>query len=59
MVKISFETDNAAFHDELGYSKRYEIMRILKNITRRIDNGDTEGKVMDVNGNSIGQWSID
>jgi hypothetical protein len=57
MVKISFETDNAAFD---GISrKRREVARILEDVAYKVACGKTEGKVMDINGNSIGEWSVE
>ncbi len=52
---ISFKTGNDAFADD----KPYEICRILRTISAKVDAGETSGEVMDVNGNKIGQWSMD
>lgn len=35
-----------------------ETMRALGRIAGRINIGETSGKVMDTNGNSVGEWSI-
>lgn len=63
MVKIEFTTSGAAFcNDYTGepdeYSERMEIKRLLKEISKDIDNGYTHGSVMDYNGNKIGTWEI-
>jgi len=53
MFKLKFETDNAAFDDP-----NWETHRILKHIADVVLKGETSGKVMDSNGNSIGEWSL-
>jgi len=55
MLKISFETDGAAF--EGGY-RNEEIAFILQNLAKTIADGYTNGIVRDYNGNGIGHWSI-
>jgi len=54
MLNLSFDTGNAAFAE----SGPYEAARILRDIAARIENGKRSGKVFDLNGNSIGQWSV-
>ena len=56
MLKIEFETDNAAFEDNDIY---LETVEILERITRRIANGETSGNVRDTNGNRIGIYHMD
>lgn len=53
-MKIEFDTSNDAFQ-ECG---TYEIKRILNEIGKQLDNGITEGVIMDINGNKIGNWKI-
>ena len=53
MIKIQFKTDNDAFVDDRSGS----VAAILRNIAGKIETGEIEGKVFDVNGNSIGDWS--
>lgn len=55
MLKIEFETDNAAFGDGNG---PYETARILRQIADRIEAGATEGGAHDYNGNRVGKWSV-
>ena len=52
-MKIDFDTDNAAFE-----YKEMEIARILCKIARQIESGATSGKVLDINGNTIGSFEI-
>ena len=53
-MKIEFETSNAAF-DEYG---TYEVIRILDEIGRKLDNGYDHGVIIDINGNKVGEWSL-
>lgn len=56
MFKLEFDTDNAAFDDE---NKGVEISRILLRVGSEILlENDNEGSVLDINGNSIGKWSL-
>lgn len=55
MFKLEFSTDNAAFEYSQGAC---ETARILRKIVKRIEDGDFDGKVMDVNGNSIGTYEL-
>jgi len=54
-VKIEFSTDNAAFEAPADYM----IATVLREIAMKIEGGKTEGAVVDINGNTIGQWSIE
>ena len=54
MFKLEFSTDNAAF-DSYGAS---ETARILRKIAKRIEEGTLDGKVLDLNGNSIGHYDL-
>ena len=48
-VLIDFETDNAAFEDYPG-----ERTRLATNAMNRNRDGETEGRLMDTNGNTVG-----
>ncbi len=50
----TIKMENAAF-DDMPAS---ELARILREIARRVESGDTEGKAIDANGNAAGQWSV-
>ena len=54
-MKINFSTDNAAFYE---YGMEYQIERIFVRILHRIEIGETGGKIQDLNGNNIGEWSL-
>ena len=54
-MKIEFNTGNAAFEDGCWE----EIDRILKDISDKVRLGYEYGPVRDINGNKIGQWSLD
>jgi hypothetical protein len=53
MLLISFKTGNAAFEE----NEAHEITRILRNISEKIQSGNTSGKILDLNGNNIGFWN--
>ena len=54
MVKIKFETSNACFTENL----EVEVARTLETIKKKILEGNKEGKVLDVNGNTIGRFEV-
>lgn len=53
---IKFEVDNSAFSNNDGPG---EVARILRDLATKIENGRESGQVMDANGNSVGQWSVE
>lgn len=64
--KLEFKTDNAAFCDDNGeehfdYEKR-EIGRILMELGKSFElfqqSGKRSGTVPDINGNTVGEWSL-
>lgn len=63
-MKIKFSTSGEAFQDEYADKAtndmytRSEVVRILKKITKQIDDGEDYGPIMDINGNKIGEWSL-
>ena len=62
-MKIEFTTNNAAFCDPITQepSKEYraiETALILKRIAYAVEQGCTNGTVMDINGNAVGSWDI-
>lgn len=52
---INFDTGNAAFDGGNGPG---EAARILRNVAYRIEQGETDGVMRDINGNRVGDWSI-
>ena len=53
-MKIEFSTNGQAFED---YGDT-EVERILEEVIEKVKNGRTEGKILDINGNSVGKWSL-
>lgn len=53
--KLEFDMNNAAFDN----ATEAETSRILIVVGEQIEQGKTDGIVMDYNGNRVGQWSID
>lgn len=55
MFKLEFSTDNAAFEGEF----EVEVIRILETVSDRVNKWHREELVKDINGNTIGKWSLD
>ncbi len=51
MFKIEFRTSGLD-------NSRFEILDILQKIADRVDGDFTGGPVRDINGNTIGSWSL-
>ncbi len=54
MCKVEFSTDNDAFN----YDPQMETERVLHEVAEKIGNGETEGKVLDGNGNVVGSFTL-
>ncbi len=54
MFKIEFETENDAFAPVVTI----EIRRLLRQVSDRVDDGQTEGTLADRNGNTVGRFSL-
>ena len=54
-IIINIKTDNEAFQD--GF-RDYEVKRILETIPKRIENGEKDGLLRDINGNNIGKFKV-
>ena len=61
MLKIEIKTGGAAYSEDdvLTTEGRYELQRNLMDICRKITNGYDEGYIMDINGNKVGNWSVE
>lgn len=62
--KMEIKTDGAAFCDAFTgepdrVSEAMEIRRILNRVIEKLELGYTEGSVMDINGNNVGNWKVD
>lgn len=53
-MKIEFTTGNQTFED---YGD-VEVKRILEKIISEVENGWIENRIIDINGNIIGHWSL-
>jgi len=51
---IEIETGNAAFCDG---NRATECNRIIRTVRKRIEDGQNEGKCMDINGNTVGKYA--
>ena len=61
MLKIEIKTGGAAYSEDdvLTYEGRYELQRNLTDIAQLITNGCDSGYIMDINGNKVGNWSVE
>lgn len=58
-MNIQFSTDNDAFGGgDDSSAEATECVRILIAISDSILDGETDGPVIDINGNTIGKWSM-
>jgi len=55
MFRLNVETGNAAFDDG---KLATELARILRDVADKIENGKDFGSTIDINGNSVGQFTI-
>jgi len=62
MFELKMETDNAAFFGSDGVGckviKAIEVARILRTVVRYLCEDKTEGKLTDLNGNTVGDWKL-
>ena len=54
MFYPNIATDNEAFGDE----PEVEVARILRQIASRIEQGETDGRTRDSDGNMVGDWAM-
>lgn len=61
MLKLEIKTGGAAFSEDdvLTTEGRYEVARLLRKISVQIECGDSDGVIMDINGNKVGRWDLD
>ena len=55
MFTLQFTTDNEAFSDGNAQS---EIARILHKVAEQVKQGSEGGRIMDINGNSVGDFGV-
>lgn len=53
--KLEIDCDNEAFSDD---GLALELARCLSVVVKKLRAGDDEGKVRDINGNTVGHWAI-
>ena len=60
-LKIEFELDNAAYQDDDGCLDRDVVRETVMATAHRIfqHDGDSDGVVIDPNGNRVGTWTIE
>ena len=59
MLTVKFKTDNAAFNDTIsGNADTLEVVRLLREVADEIQQGQTDGAIMDYNGNKVGTYKL-
>lgn len=60
MLKIEIKTGNAAYSDDdkLTDEGRLNLAANLKVIANMIVGGESDGIIMDINGNKVGRWEV-
>lgn len=58
MFKLKIETDNAAFGETIDETID-ELGRILRETAGRMERGIVGGPLRDINGNSVGEYSLE
>jgi hypothetical protein len=53
---VKINVDNAAYEDQ---DIQYQLIENLKDIIDRLEHSCDWGTVKDVNGNTVGRWSLD
>jgi len=54
MLRVKIETDNDAF---AGYGER-EVARLLRLVAERVEDGQLDGQLIDINGNRCGSFDL-
>lgn len=54
-MSMRIDSDNAAFEEDSG---AVEVARLVRQIADRIDQGEREGKLLDLNGNTVGEFLV-
>lgn len=49
--RLTINCGNEAFDDT-----NVELVRLIREVANKVEKGDTYGKVMDTNGNTVGSW---
>ena len=55
VFKLSIRCENAAFD---GRGRFREVARLLKSAAVRVEQGEGDGHLRDLNGNTVGEWSF-
>ena len=56
--KMVFEVDNDAFYDDDGELIDNAVSPLIHDVAAKVHDGHTGGNIRDVNGNTIGSWTL-
>jgi hypothetical protein len=56
IFSVTIKVDNAAYHDQ---PVQYQLIDNLKDIIAKLEDANDWGIVRDVNGNNVGDWSLE
>lgn len=64
MFRVELSATGAAFKNQYtgeddAYECGTELKRIMSKVATDVMHGETSGRIRDINGNTIGSWSID
>ncbi len=64
MFQLKMDTGNAAFHEPSvaapdQFLVEWEVRRILRQVCSDLADWKTSGKCIDLNGNVVGEWSLE
>ena len=54
-LSLDLNSSNAAFEE----SGEFEVARILRDVADKIERGESDGRLRDVNGNNVGSWFLE
>ena len=60
MFKLRIGTNNVAFENGQFSGRTQEIVRILKEVIRKLESGDDNNRtiLLDINGNKVGEYTL-
>ena len=57
-LRLEIECENDALRNDDGSIDLNELSYMLTEFQNRVTDGETDGKLRDVNGNTVGAWNL-